>query len=943
MERVTIGEWVEYLISLQGSMKWAFEVNISEEEQENIRRAVNNKEDKERNHTRITDIKQGDMNGLYEVTTVDVITGLKSESKVKWVEDMNVIDLNNNMKSQDRENATQDDLLLLRPIRNKVDWNDLNNQDDDYDGTFEEEIESRAEQRENEMIIENNDKIQIREDGVKGRLKAMIAESFEEEHWDSTEMIGVCSEKSEANSFATSIIEDLNINEDLKFNLQQKIYEKDLQFQIILNHKRTKLTNEIELSIQKLIYLCERKKRSREIGVKIWDNKEKHDYQTWVLANFEADETNVLDIEKAISQSNCDEIEDDLSDEIIRNKIGISTPIFEIVEKKETLLTDIIPGSVKRVLNVTELGKVMKGRHFVITRERRKNGKYIKRVMSVENCEAAINEIMFDKMAQILNEAKIEKGLDQIESAKIDHSINDGPNSMLGKIWTANWVAFEGLDLNLTLKNKKLVIKELLKALLVYSEEEINKDLEFDERIEEGIESKRVSNEIGEHLNIIIIELKQPVFVTWEKGFIKFPNQKLQVLESKVNYIEKYPTSIRDLSYRNNSHGRPTEIDPMVITFLRDNEVEELKLGSKIVVVGGFTKTNGSIAMAERTNMAMLMACKGIEINGILDNRGYISGIPSIVCIFATIVRMIEKRLRPEIVMLIIARDFGNMKLIRDHILEIKETMTEDYFIVKQYGVKYYYVLTVEQAITFNETPNTYEDIRNLAIYNLHGDTDAQKVVSIIRRLTGIVVANVQLENQRNIKDDLYIDDKQRPKRAYAMLGNQVISITEQLVQSISIIMKQGTVYDRQILNMRNLPFWTTTYYFYMNEKKKSGDKKKINININQDLKSNIVHQTVHEKGKDKVTRSKDNKVKGKEHGKGRGGQAQKWGSKDSWRSSLTGLRSEGMISKARSSQQGDEVEMSTDTIEDGIKMSTDIEEEEIVSDQEVRMQDRKK
>ena len=352
----------------------------------------------------------------------------------------------------------------------------------------------------------------------------------------------------------------------------------------------------------------------------------------------------------------------------------------------------------------------MKGRHFVITREKGKKGEFVKRIMLVENCEAALNEILFDKMTQIINEAKIEKGLDQIESAKIDHNINDGPNSMLGKIWTANWVAIEGLDMNLTLKNKQYVVKELLKALLIYSDEEIKKDIGFDDRIKKGIESTSLSKEIGEHLNIVIIELKQPVFVTWEKGFIKFPNKKLQKLESKVNYIEKYPTPIRELSYRKNSQGKPTEIDPIVITFLRDNEVEELKLGSKIVVVGGFTKTNGSIAMAERTNMAMLMACKGIEINGIIDNKGYIRGIPNIVCLFATIFRMIENKLRPEIVMLIIARDFGTIKLIRGHILEIKDTMTEDYYIVKQYGVKYYYVLTVQQAIMINETPNTYED-----------------------------------------------------------------------------------------------------------------------------------------------------------------------------------------------------------------------------------------
>jgi len=253
----------------------------------------------------------------------------------------------------------------------------------------------------------------------------------------------------------------------------------------------------------------------------------------------------------------------------------------------------------------------------MITREKNKKREYKKKIMSVENCEGLLNEILFDKMAQIINEAKIESGLDQIVGDRIDHTIKEGPNSLLGKIWKAKWVAFEGLDLNLTLDNKKIVVKELLKALKVYSSDEIEEDGEFGERIMKGIESKYLSKEVGEHLNMIIIELKKPIFVTWEKGFIKFDNNMLQKLECKVNYIEKYPTNIRHLSYRNNSQGNPTEIDPMVITFLRDDEVEELKLGSKIVVVGGFTKNNGSIAIAERTNMAMLMACKGIESNGI--------------------------------------------------------------------------------------------------------------------------------------------------------------------------------------------------------------------------------------------------------------------------------------------------------------------------------------
>jgi hypothetical protein len=272
IESIKIGDWIEYLISFQGSMSWAFEAKIGNEEQERIRREVkkngNQLEDRGRNRNKIIDIKQENLNGLYVITTADVITGEKSVNIITVQDDVLGVDLNNNKYYQGRDNATQEDLLLLRPILNKTDWNDLNN--DDYDETTEIGNDSTYEpfRREDEMIIEKNVGIQVNKDGMKGRLNAMIADSFEEEHWDRTEMMGVCSGKNEAKRFAASIIEDLNINEDLKFNLQQKVYEKELQFQLIINNNKKKLTGKLGISIQKLIYLCERKKRSNEVGNK---------------------------------------------------------------------------------------------------------------------------------------------------------------------------------------------------------------------------------------------------------------------------------------------------------------------------------------------------------------------------------------------------------------------------------------------------------------------------------------------------------------------------------------------------------------------------------------------------------------------------------------------------------------------------------------------------
>jgi hypothetical protein len=68
---------------------------------------------------------------------------------------------------------------------------------------------------------------------------------------------------------------------------------------------------------------------------------------------------------------------------------------------------------------------------------------------------------------------------------------------------------------------------------------------------------------------------------------------------------------VRNLSTKKNSRGEYTEINPIVITLLRDDEITEFKRGRRMMVVGGFTRDNGSFAMAERSNVAMIMAGTG--------------------------------------------------------------------------------------------------------------------------------------------------------------------------------------------------------------------------------------------------------------------------------------------------------------------------------------------
>lgn len=215
--------------------------------------------------------------------------------------------------------------------------------------------------------------------------------------------------------------------------------------------------------------------------------KEKHEYQSWILQNFEADETNLEEIRCVISQSNSNLPENDLSDKILINKLGISLPIFNWREEDEVLMVDIIPGSKKKVMTFNEILRTVKGKNVVIAREY-KESKYQYRIIAIEKCEEKINEIWFKKMTQITSEAQIEKGLEQINIASIDLTIREeGPNSLIDRMWKANWVAFEGLDMSLSIENKILVIKEILKALMIYDEKELTDDIGFNDRITEGV------------------------------------------------------------------------------------------------------------------------------------------------------------------------------------------------------------------------------------------------------------------------------------------------------------------------------------------------------------------------------------------------------------------------------------------------------------------------
>ena len=111
----------------------------------------------------------------------------------------------------------------------------------------------------NDMILEE-DENNNREEGVIGRFKDMIIEGLGNEHWDKDERVCLIADKEHLEFFAERTVEDVIINNDLKFNLQKAINKSGLLFHIKLEKKTSLLSEPINLPIQKLMYLCEKKK-----------------------------------------------------------------------------------------------------------------------------------------------------------------------------------------------------------------------------------------------------------------------------------------------------------------------------------------------------------------------------------------------------------------------------------------------------------------------------------------------------------------------------------------------------------------------------------------------------------------------------------------------------------------------------------------------------------
>jgi hypothetical protein len=144
---------------------------------------------------------------------------------------------------------------------------------DDSDDNMNDVTEDTEDQI--EMVEEINEDPPVK-GGVKERFKEMIADGLTMNKWDKEESMCLMVGKELSQSFANKTVDDIIINYDLKFNLQQAIFASELKFDVKISRKN-KIIEDTQISIQKLIFLCERRKKKRELGNQL-TKAEKVDY-----------------------------------------------------------------------------------------------------------------------------------------------------------------------------------------------------------------------------------------------------------------------------------------------------------------------------------------------------------------------------------------------------------------------------------------------------------------------------------------------------------------------------------------------------------------------------------------------------------------------------------------------------------------------------------------
>jgi hypothetical protein len=240
-----------------------------------------------------------------------------------------------------------------------------------------------------------------------------------------------------------------------------------------------------------------------------WSKADKVDYQKWIRENFVADVSSQAQI--AIRQAIRDEVEDDMSDEILQTKKEVSMPIFTLREGFETMEIDIIPGTIDSFMVIDEIARVTRGLHFVILRRKVKGG-FIKGIVELEHCGDRVKHIVAEKMIQIVSEAQVEPKLSKMELNRIDTTL-EGPNSLLGMTWKAKWIAVQGLNRNLMVYDKVTVINALIKSLQLNNTTD-GKQLFTDEAIEAGVRATQLRNELNDYINIILIRTTEEIEIS---------------------------------------------------------------------------------------------------------------------------------------------------------------------------------------------------------------------------------------------------------------------------------------------------------------------------------------------------------------------------------------------------------------------------------------------
>jgi len=279
------------------SLSWKHPPINNKDEQAKIkresRRIIHYIEDPGRNREAIFDIMQKNETGLYELIIHEIATKTYRLEEVQLTDNVEgAIDNDSSIIIQERQDIVEDHSLLSLPILDENrSWTDAyfdeSPDEDGNDNNNKSNINDAVNDDENLYEMgEDIEEIKEKRNGVKERFKAMISESLGEEHCDREEFMYMSADTNKVKTFAEEVVDGLTINEDLKLNLQEALDKYGLKFKITIAKKKNQVVKGVQLSIQQLIYLSEKRKKKAEINIGKWTMAEKMEYQTWISKCF---------------------------------------------------------------------------------------------------------------------------------------------------------------------------------------------------------------------------------------------------------------------------------------------------------------------------------------------------------------------------------------------------------------------------------------------------------------------------------------------------------------------------------------------------------------------------------------------------------------------------------------------------------------------------------